>query len=133
MGAWDAGSFDNDAACDWAVEFAKSKDLAPVFGIFARALDAEYIDGTSGCQAIAACEVIARLKGNIGTRNPFSQKVDDWVSAHPQQIPKDLVQTALEVLVKVRSSKSELSKLWCGGVAAEWQTAMDDLRQRVIA
>ena len=57
MGAWDYGSFQNDAASDWAYQLIESKD--PV-AFLQEALTPEdedgYLDSYSASQLIAAVE-----------------------------------------------------------------------------
>jgi hypothetical protein len=81
------------------------------------------------CHALAACEVIARLKGNWGKRDSFTEKVDHWVQANPVQPSPDLVQLALRAIDRIRSS-SELRDLW-EDAQSDWQEVVADLRQRV--
>jgi hypothetical protein len=132
VGAWGAGSFDNDAAGDWTDEFKKSKNLGPVIEAFARILEAEdFIYATTASEALAACEVLARLKGNSGAQTPYSKPVDDWVLQHPQAVPKDLVDEADQAINRILSRKSELAELW--GKSKEWRDAVEDLRRRLQA
>jgi hypothetical protein len=106
MGAWDVDSFGNDTACDWAYDLEDATDLSYV----REALDAvlevgdEYLDSDEACMALAACEVLARLKGNWGKRNAYSETVDKWVESHPQTPPADLIQTALSAIDRVRTA-----------------------------
>ena len=130
MGAWDADSFDNDTACDWAGNFAESTDLRMVFEVFDKVLDEdEYLDSTTACRALAACEVIARLKGNWGKRDPYSEDVDNWVLAHPMQVPRDYTERARAVVDRVLSPISELNDLWEND--PDWLVATGDLRKRL--
>jgi hypothetical protein len=90
MGAWAADTFDNDTACDWADRLEWVDDLSLVHKALGRVLDREeYLDADAACKGLAACEVIARLKGNWGPRNPYTQTVDKWVETHPQQVSPD--------------------------------------------
>ena len=38
-----------------------------------------YLDVDAACEGLAACEVVARLKGNWGARNAYTETVDKWV------------------------------------------------------
>jgi hypothetical protein len=134
MGAWGSGSFDNDTACDWAYEIEGAEDLSPVEETIAGVLAAgsDYLDTDDACRALAACEVVARLKGNWGKRDAYSKGVDQWVQDHPALPPAELVRDALRAIDRILQPPSELLELWDeGGTNGEWHAAVDDLRTRV--
>ena len=85
MGAWGNNTFENDTACDWGYTLEEAADLAPVEAAIAAVLDADgrYIDADAASEALAACEVIARLKGNWGVRDSYTESIDRWVESHP--------------------------------------------------
>jgi hypothetical protein len=74
---------------------------------------------------------LARLKGNWGTRNSFSKKVDDWARANPSEPSPDLVQLALRAIDRIVMPQSELMELWNEGTAPDWHATVADLRKRV--
>lgn len=133
MGAWDADTFDNDTACDWAYELESAADLSCVRDALSAVIDSgdAYVDADVACRALAACEVIARLNGNWGKRDSYTETADKWVASHPQTPPSDLVATALAVIDRVRTEQSELLELWEEEDASDWHKAVDDLRKRV--
>ena len=81
MGSWGIGFFDNDTACDWAYELADSVDLSIIEQAFDRVLQAsdDYMEAPEAEEALAAAEVVARLQGNWGPRNAYTETVDAWV------------------------------------------------------
>lgn len=133
MGAWSADAFGNDAACDWASGLEDVHDLRLV----RRALDAvlsgsdDYLDSDIACEGLAACEVVARLKGHWGLRNAYTETVDQWVEAHPIKPPENLVRAALAAIARILSPPSELLELWEEADAEEWRAAVEDLQHRV--
>lgn len=132
MGAWDAYTFGNDAACDWAFGLDDVNDLSLVHETFEAVLNADdFLDSDIACEGLAACEVVARLKGNWGVRNSYSEDVDKWVIAHPIKPPETLVKTALAVIDRVLAANSELREIWEDANATEWLAAVADLRERV--
>lgn len=133
MGAWDSGTFDNDAACDWAGDLQKVNDLSLVVKTLAIVHDIgeDYLDADSASQALGACEVIARLRGNWGQQNPYTQNVDKWVRAHPMEVSRGLVESAVIVINRILRPPSELLELWQEGDDTEWRGAVEDLRTRV--
>ena len=62
MGAWGSGSFENDAALDWA---AGVQSIDDVRGPFERlkAEDSGYVDVDLACEVVAAAETVAMLMG----------------------------------------------------------------------
>jgi hypothetical protein len=135
MGAWAADTFGNDTACDWTDGLEIVDDLSLVRQTFGAVLNVgdEYLDGDVACEGLAACEVIARLKGNWGLRNAFSETLDNWVEAHKIKPPEDLVQSALAVIDRILAPPSELLELWEEGDGTEWLVAVRDLPDRVRA
>jgi hypothetical protein len=133
MGAWGVGSFDNDTACDWAQELDASDDLAPVHS----ALDAVlasgdgYLDSDDACCAIAACEVVARLRGNWGKRDVYSERVDRWVAWHPITPDVGVITKAHAALDRILGDNSEERELWEESDFAGWKSSLDDLRRRL--
>ena len=81
MGAWGTGIFDNDTACDWAADLAESSDLSVIEAALDGVLEAgsEYLDVDKATEARAAAEVIARLQGNWGVQDVYTESVDAWV------------------------------------------------------
>jgi hypothetical protein len=135
MGAWSADSFGNDTACDWSAGLEGVDDLGLVRETLERILTHgdEYLESDPACEALAACEVIARLKGNWGVRDPYTETVDKWVESHKIKPPEDLVQTAFAVIGRILTPPSELLELWEEADPAEWRSAIDDLRNRLGA
>jgi Domain of unknown function (DUF4259) len=135
MGAWSADAFGNDTACDWSYDLEKVNDLSLVQQAFEAVLAAaeDDLDADIASEGLAACEVVARLKGNWGVRNPYTETVDNWVASHKIKPPEKLVQTALAVIDRVLAPQSELLDLWTEDDASEWQAAVNELRERVRA
>jgi hypothetical protein len=100
MGAWGTGNFDNDAANDWAANFVEVGDLSLVREVLekvAATTAAEDLQQRVSCHALAAGEVIARLKGNWGTRNNLGQVGHDWARGGPRGPSPDLSQGQVSV------------------------------------
>src|SRR3712207_5626147 len=114
MGAWGIGTFDNDTACDWSDGLERVQDLSLVKEALAKVAETseDYLDSDVATQALAACEVIARLKGNWEPRNSYTETVDRWVETHPLAVPNSLVTVAVSVIDRVLTPPSELLELW---------------------
>lgn len=134
MGAWGANTFDNDTACDWSYGLNEVDDLSLVRETLARvlAVGEEYLDSDDACEGLAACEVVARLKGNWGVRNSYTEPIDKWVETRGITPPGDLVQSAVAVIDRVLTAPSELLELWEEGDPTEWRNAVENLRSRVV-
>lgn len=139
MGTWGASAFENDTAADWASELEAADDLSPVLGQIIGVIESgeEYLDVDQACCALAACEVVARLKGNWGARDAYSEPADKWVvaylAANPDPLQPDLVAGALAAIDRIARPPSELLELWQEDDPTEWLAAVEELRERVKA
>jgi hypothetical protein len=136
MGAWGTGIFDNDTACDWAYELEETSDLSLIESALDKVLDvgAEYLDATEAEEALAAAETIARLKGNWGIRNSYTETMDRWVETTRLNPPQALIEKALRAIERLLSGPSELLELW--GETEDfnaWEESVKDLSKRLSA
>ena len=133
MGAWGVLAFDNDDANDWAYGLDRASDLSLVESAFAEveSAGAGYLEQGTACDALAACEVIARLRGRPGYTNAYTEKVDQWVAAHRIEPPGGLVTRGGAVIVRILGPESELRELWEEAGDEEWLAAVEDLRNRM--
>jgi hypothetical protein len=133
MGAWGELAFDNDTANDWAYGLDDVTDLSLVESALDELEDVgdEYLDQDVACNALAACEVLARLLGNFGYRNAYTEKVDNWVVAHPTKPDSALLNRAREAIDRILDEESELRELWEDGDS--WRKSIEDLRQRLTS
>ena len=134
MGAWGVLAFDNDSACDWASGLEGVDDLSLV----QEALDAVdedevYLEASVATDALAACEVIARLRGAPGYQNPYTEAVDEWVKSHPIAPSPSLRKKAHAAIDRVLGIHSELRELWEESEPEydNWVSAVEDLRERM--
>jgi hypothetical protein len=128
VGTWGPLAFDNDAANDWAYDLEKMNDLSLVESALDD-LDGAGSDASVAVIALAACEVIARMRGKFGYENAYTEKVDVWVRAHPQSPSKALLKRARGAVARVLEKDSELRALWDGD--EDWLAAVADLRRRL--
>src|ERR1700693_4393631 len=110
MGAWGELAFDNDAENDWAYGLDDVHDLSLLESAFAdlEAAGSGYLDQDVSCNALAACEVVARLRGHAGYTNAYTEKVDKWVAAHPSTPPAQLVNRGVAAIDRILGPQSEL-------------------------
>lgn len=134
MGAWSYESFGNDDACDWSFELKEVDSLsfieATLDGVLASG--DEYLEAPEAAQSIAAAEVIARLQGNFGIRDSYTQPIDEWVARVKLVPSRELARKAHRVLDRIMQEPSELLEIWQeGGEGAVWTQAVADLRARI--
>lgn len=137
MGTWDLGSFGNDTAADWAIGLEEAGDVSYVQTALDRvaSLGARTpIPSEAAEEAIAAAEVIARLRGRWGEEDAYSAPVDDWVRANPITAPRNLVDKAVAALDRIVARPSELLELWDeSGEAEPWVESVRELRGRLTS
>jgi hypothetical protein len=133
MGAWGERAFDNDTANDWAYGLDDVDDHSLVESAFdgLEEVGNDYLDQDVACNALAACEVIARLRGNPGYKNAFTEKVDEWVAAHKLNPSTVLVARGRAAIDRILGEDSELRELWEESDGGEkWRASVEDLRRR---
>ncbi len=82
MGAWGFDPFGNDMACDWVYDLEKTTGLPFIQETLESVIETgdDYLEAPTAEQAIAACDAIARLKGNFYERNSYTISLDAWVA-----------------------------------------------------
>ncbi len=132
MGAWSEDAFGNDTACDWASDLEEETDLEFIIETLENVVEEEDdLDSDEASEALAACEVIARLKGNWGVRNSYTEIIDAWVKAHPISPSADLVALADTAIGRILGENSELRELWAETGENTWEKSVQELRRRV--
>jgi Domain of unknown function (DUF4259) len=136
MGAWGTGIFDNDTACDWAYSLEESRDLSVVESALDRVLSAgaDYLESPDAEEALAACEVVARLQGNFGERNSYTEPADLWVATSKLEAPPKLAKKALAAIERILAEPSGIVDLWKeGDEYGAWEAGVKDLKSRIRA
>ncbi len=111
MGAWGTGSFENDAAMDWAASVQSVADVRKPFERLKRDTDAQgeiVVDSDFACELIAAAETVAMM---LGRRTPeFPQELAQRLAGAGE--PDNLMfhQARNAALYAMRNS--ELAELW---------------------
>jgi hypothetical protein len=134
MGTWGAGTLDNDTAVDWMYGLGEVSDLSLIEGTLDRALavSGEYLEAPDAEEALAAAEAVARMLGNFGVRNDYTQTMDDWVAYMNRLPPQELVTKAQRIVARIQQPPSELLELWSKSDKSEaWSRSLDDLARRL--
>ena len=114
MGAWGAGSFENDTALDWAADVQSIDDVRRPFAQLKQDTDAYsgkgelFVDADFACELLAAAECVAAMLAR-----PSRDLPDDLAKRlSGQGEPENLLfhQARNAVLHVMRSS--ELAELW---------------------
>lgn len=132
MGAWGAGSFENDDALDWASKLETAEDsriLGATLDRVKRCAGGE-LEAWACAEALAAAEVVAALRDQPAEELP--QEVESWVESKRGRHERDLSPLALEALGRIRAD-SELKSLWQESGDEEWTQGLDDLERRLKA
>lgn len=126
MGAWGSGSFENDAALDWA---AGVRSIDDVRAPFDRLKAADYVDADLASEVVAAAETVAML---MGRRSPdFPEDLAKRLSGELDNAVYHQARSALTQVMR----NSELAELWQEGAEEthdnEWLAAMTGLIDRL--
>lgn len=130
MGAWGAGSFENDDALDWLGEFrvegiqAAGAAVADVL-----ALKGQFLEAPIASRAVAAAEAIAAASGRPGSDLPTD--LTDWLKAHGTFQNPELRKNASDAVDYVMTH-SELRDLWAESAEfSAWEATLRDIRTRL--
>ena len=134
MGAWGAGSFENDAACDWLAQLVDEGKPYGVLEALDRVLSRNVAEVSSGefCEAIAAAEVVANWAAP-DFPSPVKDQHHEPPSAGALHLCQaDLTRAALAVIAIAQRRGSELAALWQeSGEADDWLDSLGDLERRL--
>jgi hypothetical protein len=136
MGAWGAGTLENDTAMDFlgglALDGGAAEDEARVRAAITAVVGGDgYLDQDEANEALAAAEVIAAAAGRpLAGEDPSASEYLETVAGRSPGLAQ-LAGTALPALDRVTADESELRELWEEGDAAHWLAAVDDLRDRL--
>lgn len=130
MSAWEAGSFDNDDAADWASDFTDEPNKKLVESALEAVTDIgdEYLEASESSTAIAAAEVVAALQGAPHPNLP--EELQASLSDSKITVDQNLIDLALKAIERIKTN-SELKELWEEDDASEWLAAVNDLEERL--
>ena len=136
MGAWGAGTLENDTAMDFLGALAldgsaDDDEIAVRAALTAPGEQEGYLDADLANDALAAAEVVAAAAGRpVATTDESTRTYLETVATRSPGLAQ-LAGAALLVLELVTSEESELRELWEEADPAEWLAAVDDLRARL--
>jgi hypothetical protein len=131
MGAWGAGSFENDDAADWLADFCGAPNKQSIVDALAGVADmgaAEYLEGPDCSVGIAAAELVAALKG--APNRDLTAEARDCVTKLESE-DANLPSLALKTVERIKTN-SELKELWDESeTQSEWYASLSDLEARL--
>ena len=133
MGAWGTGIYDNDDAADWA-HGLDDGGLDLVRTALRAAHTDSYLEAPDGAAALAAADVIGRLKSGGGEQSPYAESVMNWVDRHEDDDEWiALLPAARAAVAAVLADSSELRELWAEDETnlADWLVVVTELQARL--
>lgn len=131
MGAWDDGPLSNDTAADWADAF-DGADRDTGLQVLTDALNAaaetgadEYLDSDVGCEAVAAAELVAAMRGVSIEQSAYNEAAVAWLATATPAPTRELVTLAVRALERVAAPNSELAELWQEAGVQSWRDGVD--------
>lgn len=131
MGAWGAGSFENDDAMDWVFDLEDARGLKFVKVTLREVLDAGdgVLEADVAARGIAAAEVVAGL--NDAPADDLPEEVENWIEEQRGKSEVDLSPLALEALERLRT-RCELADAWKESPDERaWLAALSNLEKRL--
>jgi len=149
MGAWNAGSFQNDTALDWAGDLSENGDVGTVRTALIRVMDERrseqpsfigkllgrrpvepYLEADVACEGLAAAEIVAFWLGHPDQH--FPDYLQKWASSYADSFSPEFIELARQA-VSIIKTKSELKDFWeeGDGIAPKWHAAISDLERRL--
>ena len=113
MGAWGAGTFENDGALDWVGDLCEAKDGWSLIRTTLKSDDGELV--------LAAAECVAVCRGRPPAAAPPSE-ASVWCAHHRSGYSEEVRVLALQSVRRIRTD-SELKDLW--------DEAVGDLEKRL--
>ena len=131
MGAWGAGTFQNDTALEWLAQLEDSSDdslLRTAIEPAAAITRAGELDSGAAAIALAGAEVVAAAKGQPGADLP--EGLSGWLEQFGGAVGDDLPIPARQAVERIAAS-SELKDLWDEAGDNDWNEVVGDLRARL--
>ncbi len=129
-GAWGPGSFENDGALDWILEFEKTPTVELVRDSLSRVGVGGNVDLLEGQSALAAAEVVAAAA--IGSTEHLPKELRGRVAKLAARL-KQLIPLARSATQRVAGPDSELAELWGEREVSrrQWEGQVQQLLRRL--
>ncbi|MEM6483662.1 MAG: DUF4259 domain-containing protein [Pseudomonadota bacterium] len=131
MGAFGAGTSDNDDALDFLEVLVESDDSGTLIAALDEALAADYLEMPEASAALVAAEALAAK--NLRPVGDLPPDLAAWVQRSRFLLTEPLLSKAIKAVSRV-GSDSELNDEWSASDApGEWHAALSDLKERLDA
>ena len=128
MGAWGAGTFENDDARDWLEQLA-TLTVEDIATLLVRADSSDYLEAAESGVIVAGAEAVAAWRGAPSELVPPA--ISEWAAKNTAPPSPDLTALAVRAVLRVRTD-SELKDLWLEADGLnEWSAALRNLEQRL--
>ena len=134
MGAWGSGIFENDTACDFAADVAESTGPALLEKALDRviAVGGDYLEAPDAVEALAAADIVARLRGNPGVQTSYTARVDVWIARQLSVPSEEIVGKARRCVTRILTEPSEILELWLESKNFEaWKRTVEEVAERL--
>jgi hypothetical protein len=129
MGAWGHETFENDWALDWVFTLEESEDFSAIEETLANInTTEEWPEDPACCEARAAAEVVAALRGKPATILP--DEVQTWLKGKPMPT-KAWVAAATKALDRIMTDSEAKAQWEETEYYAAWKTSVEELRSRL--
>ena len=114
MSAWGTGIFENEAAGAFALEVAEGGGVKAVEQAFDRVLSAgdAYLEAAPAEQALAAADIVVRMRGLPVPATEYAATVDAWIAAARPEVSPDLREKAKRAIARILTEPSQLLETW---------------------
>jgi hypothetical protein len=136
MGAWGEEPFENDDAADWSYAFDTLDAgggvayLRAALAVAAGAHEDEEIEAPDGSIAVAAADVVERVRRGAALPETYGAAVTAWASRTAPELTAVDVELAAAAVQRVLGPSSELAELW-DDAGPEWRTVTEALAARL--
>lgn len=135
MGAWGSGLYDNDHAMELVEEVVGGGGLESLEEALRRAVEVgeEYLEAPEGEQALAAADIVSRLRGRNVPADTGVAELAEWLEDVDFFVGKETVRRAGAAVARVMRKPSEVMELWSesGSLDATWAAAVSLLVRRL--
>ena len=134
MGAWGTGVYENDDALDWT-HGLEEHGFSAIVSAFARVASGECLECPCVGRALAAADVVARMRNGDEPESGDAGTASSWAAAHRNDDWTPLVGPAIAVLDRIaRPEDNENYELWAETDELEaWLAAVAEVRARLVA
>jgi hypothetical protein len=113
MSTWGVDTFDKGTACDFAAQVVEGSGVPGIEAALDKILKAGsgYLEAPGAEERLAASDIVARLRGNFGVPNPYTEQVDNWVRQCRIVPTSALIQEAKQPTIRVLTEPPGLLEL----------------------